>query len=174
MTFSIDSPLAESSKITSENQSNSSNRSNNCDIIMLSKCENYMRDIQTTPQFHSAKTNISDIDLGQSVHEIAASLIHMSDRSYNKMFESTRGAELLDKADELNIPYIKDSINWLELINEVAIYETLLEEAYDRNIDWNTSEYDPVSLQQEIDYWVHQELVSREDLRNNYYASLGV
>ena len=166
--------MSDNNKITSENQSNSSNLSNNCDILTLSKCENYMRDIQTTPKFHSAKTDISDIDLGQSVHEVAASLIRMSDRSYNKMFESTRGAELLDKADELNIPYIKDSINWLELIDEIAIYETLLEEAYDRNIDWNTSEYDPVALQQQIDYCIHQESVSREDLRNNYYASLGV
>lgn len=161
-------------KITPKNQSNSSASSNNCDIITLTKCENHMRDIKTTPQFHSAKTDISAIDLGQSVHEVAASLIRMSDRSYNKMFESTRGAELLDKADELNIPYIKDSINWLELIDEIAIYETLLEEADDRNIDWDISEYDPVALQQQIDYCIHQESTSREDLRNNYYASLGV
>ena len=147
--------------------------SNSHGIIALNTCENSMSKIQTKPNFHSNNVDIRT-DFNQSVYEVAASLMRLSEQSYNKMFESARGAELLEKADEYNIPYTSGSINWLDLIDEIASYETLLEEANDYNIDWDTSEYDPVGLEQEIEYCVRQEIAAKKDLYSDFFATRGL
>ncbi len=90
------------------------------------------------------------------------------------MFESSRGTEILEKADSYNIPYTRNSLNWLDLIDEIAVYETLLEEADINNIDWDTSEYDPVALKQEIDYIERQDSCSQRELHSEYYSNIRV
>ena len=144
------------------------------DIIALNNCENKMTNINTTPKFFKNSPDTTPINLGQTMHEVVRSLVRMSEKTFNEMFESSRGAEILEKADSYNIPYTKHSINWLDLIDEIALYETLLEEADNLNIDWDTSEYDPVALKQEIDYSERQETYSQRELRSEYFASLGV
>jgi hypothetical protein len=145
------------------------------DIIAIDNYENTkMTNTTTTPKFFENSPDTTFMNLGQTMHEVVRSLVRMSEKTFNQMFESSRGAELLEKADEYGIPYIKHSINWLDLIDEIALYETLLEEADNLNIDWDTSEYDPVALKQEIDYSERQEIYCQRELRGEYFASLGV
>lgn len=95
----------------------------------------------------------------------------MAKRVYENMLGSERGEELLAKAEEYNIPYDKDYINWLELINLVEEYEALLLQADEYNIAWDLSEYDPIGLQQEIDYCLHSNRRETNDLYRDYFDS---
>jgi hypothetical protein len=150
--------------------------SNFHDIIELNNCEYKMTNttISTKPTFFTKSIDTTPINLGTTAHEVVRSLVRMSEKTFNQMFESSRGTEILEKADSYNIPYTRNSLNWLDLIDEIALYETLLEEAYNLNIDWETSYYDPVALKQEIDYTQRQDTYSNRELRGEYYASLGV
>ena len=54
------------------------------------------------------------------------------------------------RAYQYNIPYDVHNVNFLELSQKIDEYEELLKKAKDHCIDWDTSEYDPVYLRQEI------------------------
>lgn len=101
---------------------------------------------------------------------------NISKRVDHKFLLSKRGEELLSKAVYYKIPLDKDNINRYNLIDEVAEYELLLEEADELGVDWDISEYDPVALQQEIEYRLRQERANQRDLYRDYYNScvLGV
>lgn len=101
---------------------------------------------------------------------------NISKRVDTKFLSSEKGRELLKKAAYYKIPLDKDNINRYDLIDEVAEYELLLEEADNLHIDWDISEYDPVALQQEIEYRARQERESQRELYHDYYNScvLGV
>jgi hypothetical protein len=86
-----------------------------------------------------------------------------------KFLSSERGKELLNKAAYYKIPLDKDNINRYDLIDEVADYELLLEEANNLGIDWDISEYDPIALQQEIDYYARKEREAQMDLYHSFY-----
>jgi hypothetical protein len=168
MTNYINNPL-KSKALTSQTR-------NFHDIIELNNCEYKMTNttISTKPTFFTKSIDTTPINLGTTAHEVVRSLVRMSEKTFNQMFESSRGTEILEKADSYNIPYAKHSLNWLDLIDEIAVYETLLEEADINNIDWDTSEYDPVALKQEIDYIERQDSWSQKELCSEYYASVGV
>ena len=95
----------------------------------------------------------------------------MAKRVYENMLGSERGEEVLAKAEEYNIPYDKNFINWLELINLIEEYESLLLRADEYNIDWDLSEYDPIGLQQEIDCCIHSARMETNDLYRDYLDS---
>ncbi|KAF4531104.1 hypothetical protein B566_EDAN019133, partial [Ephemera danica] len=92
------------------------------------------------------------IQMQRNMDSAKEAMSRMAKRVYDNMLGSERGEELLSKAEEYNIPYEEDCINWLKLINDVESYEELLAEAEEYNIAWDLSEYDPVGLQQEIEY----------------------
>lgn len=50
-------------------------------------------------------------------------------------------------------------------------YNLLLKEADNLGIDWDESVYDPVGLEQEIEYKIEQERESQKDLYYGYYNS---
>ncbi len=108
--------------------------------------------------------------------DVTVTSARMSKRVDNRLLLSDRGQELLNKATYYRIPYTKNNFNWFELIDEVAHYEMLLEEAHDLGIDWDISEYDPVGLEQEIEYRMRQERAQQQDLYRSFYSnfSLGV
>ena len=89
------------------------------------------------------------IQMQKNFDSVREAMSRMAKRVYENRLGSKRGEELLAKVEEYNIPYDADSINWLQLINEVETYEELLSEADEYNIAWDLSEYDPVGLQQE-------------------------
>jgi hypothetical protein len=108
--------------------------------------------------------------------DVTETLAKTSEKVENKLLLSDRGQELLRKVSYYKIPLNKNKLNWLELIDEVAHYEMLLEEAHDLGIDWDISEYDPVGLEQEIEYRMRQERAQQQDLYRSFYSnfSLGV
>lgn len=131
----------------------SASRENHKDIVKL--LINPAQAIQIQKNFDSAREAMS----------------RMAKRVYENMLGSERGEELLAKAEKYNIPYKADSINWLKLINEVETYEELLSEAEEYNIAWDLSEYDPVGLQQEIEYCVSASRSETNDLHRYYFDS---
>ena len=131
----------------------SASRENHKDIVKL--LINPAQAIQIQKNFDSARDAMS----------------RMAKRVYENMLGSERGEELLAKAEKYNIPYKADSINWLKLINEVETYEELLSEADEYNIAWDLSEYDPVGLQQEIEYCVRSGVAETRDLYRDYFDS---
>jgi hypothetical protein len=70
-----------------------------------------------------------------------------------EMMESERGQEIIAKAEMYGIPCDKDTLyyDWLDLIERVVEYESLLSQAKKYNIDWDGSEYDPAALRQTIE-----------------------
>jgi transcription-repair coupling factor (superfamily II helicase) len=108
------------------------------------------------------------IQIQRNMDSAKEAMARMAQRVYENMLGSERGEELLAKAVEYNIPYDKSFINWLELIDLVEEYEALLIQADEYNIDWDLSEYDPVGLQQEINYCIRVSRLETNDLHRYY------
>lgn len=81
--------------------------------------------------------------------------------------------EVVERAKALNIPFNCKDWAWSDLSDIVCEYETLLEEAKEYGIDWDLSEYDPVALQQEIEYYQRQGAQERCHSFGYYYATRG-
>jgi hypothetical protein len=115
-------------------------------------------------------------DFGLPLKDVTNTLKNISERADNKFLLGDRGKELLDKVSQYRIPIDKNNLNWFDLIDEVADYELLLEEAYRAGVDWDISEYDPVALQQEIEYYERREREAQQDLYRSFYSQpcLGV
>lgn len=161
-------------KITPKRQEKPSNVIRFYDSIKFNNCEECMASTSTAPTIFYPKEECKDHAIGQSTRDVAMSLMRVSNNTLLKFFESARGQELLDKANEYNIPYSKKNTDFLKLDQEIAYYETLLEEAAENCIDWDLSEYNPAALEQEIDY--HQRLVvnNQRQLMSDFFASRGV
>lgn len=84
------------------------------------------------------------------------------------------GQETLAKAIRFNIPFDKQSINWLSLISKVEKYEYLIAEAKKLNVDWDYNYYDPVGLEQEIEVCQHEAYLEKNDLYVDFCSTRGV
>lgn len=111
------------------------------------------------------------IQIQRNMESAKEAMARMAKRVYENMLGSERGEELLAKAEEYNIPYEADCINWLKLVNDVENYEELLAKADEYNIAWDLSEYDPVGLEQEIEYCIRSGMEEARDLHRYYYDS---
>lgn len=152
----------------------------------MSSCNYELKNMKPTPlswEFISASkaqevinswyryTPAEAIQIQRNMESAKEAMSRMAKRVYDNMLGSERGEELLSKAEEYNIPYEADCINWLKLINDVETYEELLAEAEEYNIAWDLSEYDPVGLQQEIEYCVRSGIAETRDLYRDYFDS---
>jgi len=70
------------------------------------------------------------------------------------------------RAFQYNIPFDLENINVLKLEQKIDEYEELLNEARERGIDWDISQYDPIVLSQAID---DQESYYRQE-RSDLYS----
>lgn len=111
------------------------------------------------------------IQLQRNMDSAREAMLIMSQRVYDTMLGSEGSEELLKLAEKYNIPYDANYTNWLKLMNDVETYEELLAEAGEYNIDWDLSEYDPVALQQEIEYCKHSARNEIYDLYRDYFDS---
>jgi hypothetical protein len=109
--------------------------------------------IATVPSFYEPQ--IDRVDLSESAKETFA---RIGERVRKEFIE-----EQIARADQYNIPYDVHNVNFLELSYKIDEYEELLGKAKDYCIDWDTSEYDPVALRQEI-----EEQERRASYENNY------
>lgn len=113
------------------------------------------------PTFFNKSIQSQVIDNLDSLRE---SIKRMAVMSEQKMLQSERGQTLLAKAEQYDIPYDKDDIDWLDLIDVVRDYEKLLQRVEEYNIDWDISYYDPVGLEQTIEEHLHKSRKEKEEL----------
>jgi len=152
----------------------------------MSSCNYELKNMSPTPlswEFISASkaqgvinswyqyTPAECIQVQRNMESAKEAMARMAKRVYDNLLGTEKGEELLSKAEEYNIPYDTSFINWLELMSEVEEYEELLAEADTYNIDWDLSEYDPVGLQQLIDYHVRASVAETRDLYRDYFDS---
>ena len=120
--------------------------------------------ITETPKFHEVKT--------ESV-ELSAS----SKETFARIGEKAREAfieEQIERANLYNIPYEAYGNNYYQLMVDIDKYEYLLERAKYYSVDWDTSEYDPVALEQEIEAAEHNSYLQNQEIRFYFSTTRGV
>ena len=102
--------------------------------------------------------------------------------AFNRQMELVQARTLyvhsvLSDADRMHIPY-KEGIQHADKFNkfacDVSIYESLLSDAQDRNLDWDIGTYDPVGLEQAIEEYDNKEYKASNASYFDYQLALGV
>ena len=120
--------------------------------------------ITEIPKFHEAKTE--SLELSESAKETFARIITIAKEAFVK--------EQIERANFYNISYELYGDNYCRLMQDIDQYEYLLEKAKDYCVDWDTSEYDPVALEQAIEEAEYNAYVHDQSLRSYYSQSRGV
>jgi hypothetical protein len=120
--------------------------------------------ITETPKFHEAK--------GQSVE-----LSDFSRGTFARIGERAREAfreEQIERAMFYNISYKNYGDNYYQLMVDIDKYEYLLGKAKDYCVDWDTSEYDSLALEQAIEEAEHNAYMHDQELRSYFSLTRGV
>jgi len=120
--------------------------------------------IAETPKFHESKTE--SLELSDSAKEIFA---RIGIRVREAFIE-----EQIERANFYNIPYETYRDNYYQLMVDIDKYEYLLEKAKDYCVDWDTSEYDQVALEQAIDEAEYNAYMNDQELRSYFSLTRGV
>ena len=120
--------------------------------------------ITEAPKFHEAKSE--PVELSASAKETFA---RIGERAREAFIE-----EQIERAMFYNIPYKSYGENYYQLMVDIDKYEYLLEKANDYCIDWDSSEYDLVALEQAIEEAEHNAYIHDQSLRSYYLQSRGV
>jgi hypothetical protein len=120
--------------------------------------------ISETPKFHEAKTE--SLELSDSAKETFA---RIGERAREAFVE-----EQIERANFYNIPYKIYGDNYYQLMVDIDKYEYLLEKANDYCVDWDTSEYDPVALEQAIEEAEYNAYTADQELRSYFSLTRGV
>ena len=143
------------------------NFKNICDKINLFKNKSILmtndNEINSVLKAKEALSNIyktKPCELDDIAQDTRDSIARMVSSKNQDMLTSPRGQYLLKMADNLNIPYNVERIDWLDMISSIESYELLIKDAEKYNLDWDFSHYDPVGLEQAI--------MDHEELENSY------
>ena len=120
--------------------------------------------ITEIPKFHEAKTE--SLELPASAKETFA---RIGIRVREALIE-----EQIERASLYNIPYENYGDNYYQLMVDIDKYEYLLGKAKDYCVDWDTSEYDPVALEQAIEEAEHNAYLYNQELRSYFLLTRGV
>lgn len=120
--------------------------------------------ITELPKFHEAKTE--SLELPESAKETFARIITRAKEAFIE--------EQMERANFYNISYELYGDNYYQLMQDIDQYEYLLEKAKDYCVDWNTSEYDPVALEQAIDEAEYNAYMHDQSLRSYFSSTRGV
>jgi hypothetical protein len=120
--------------------------------------------ISETPKFHEAKTE--SLELSDSAKETFA---RIGERAREAFIE-----EQIERANLYNIPYKIYGDNYYGLMVDIDKYEYFLEKANDYCVDWDTSEYDPVALEQAIEEAEYNAYTADQELRSYFSLTRGV
>ncbi len=120
--------------------------------------------IAETPKFHEAKTE--SLELSDSAKETFA---RIGVRVREAFVE-----EQIERANFYNIPYETYGDNYYQLMVDIDKYEYLLAKAKDYCVDWDTSEYDPLALEQELEEAEHNAYSQDQELRSYFSLTRGV
>jgi hypothetical protein len=116
------------------------------------------------PKFHEAKTE--SLELPESVKETFARIITRAKEAFIE--------EQIERANFYNIPYETYGDNYYQLMVDIDKYEYLLEKAKDYCVDWDTSEYDLVPLEQAIEEVEYNAYMHDQSLRSYFSLTRGV
>lgn len=120
--------------------------------------------IAETPKFHESKTE--SLELSDSAKETFA---RIGVRVREAFIE-----EQVERANLYNIPYENYGDDYYRLMLDIDKYEYLLEKANDYCIDWDTSEYDLLALEQAIEEAEHNAYTADQELRSYFSLTRGV
>jgi len=120
--------------------------------------------ITDKPKFHEVKSE--PVELSASSKETFA---RIGERAREAFIE-----EQIERAMFYNIPYKSYGENYYQLMVDIDKYEYLLEKANDYCIDWDSSEYDLVALEQAIEEAEHNAYIHDQSLRSYYSQSRGL
>jgi cation diffusion facilitator CzcD-associated flavoprotein CzcO len=115
--------------------------------------------ITETPKFHEAKSE--RVELSNLARETFA---RIGVRAREAFIEAQ-----IERAMAYNIPYENYGDDYYRLMQDIDKYEFLLEKAKEYCVDWDTSEYDPLALEQEIEEAEHLAYLQNQEI-NYYYA----
>lgn len=120
--------------------------------------------ITEAPKFHEAKSE--PVELSASSKETFA---RIGERAREAFIE-----EQIERANFYNIPYKSYGENYYQLMLDIDKYEYLLGKANDYCVDWDSSEYDLVALEQAIEEAEHNAYMHDQELRSYYSQSRGI
>ena len=120
--------------------------------------------ITEIPKFHEAKTE--SLELPESAKETFSRIITIAKEAFIK--------EQIERANFYNISYELYGDNYYQLMQDIDQYEYLLEKAKDYCVDWDTSEYDPIALEQAIEEAEYNAYLQDQSLRSYFSATRGV
>jgi hypothetical protein len=122
-------------------------------------------------------SNITDKPKFHEVRSEPVELSASSKETFARIGERAREAfieEQIERAMFYNISYKSYGDNYYQLMVDIDKYEYLLEKANDYCIDWDSSEYDLVALEQAIEEAEHNAYIHDQSLRSYYLQSRGV
>ena len=120
--------------------------------------------ITEAPKFHEAKSE--PVELSASAKETFARIGERAREAFRE--------EQIERAMFYNIPYKSYGDNYYQLMVDIDKYEYLLGKANDYCVDWDSSEYDLVALEQAIEEAEHNAYIHDQSLRSYYLQSRGV
>ena len=120
--------------------------------------------ITEIPKFHEAQTE--SLELPESAKETFARIITRAREAFIE--------EQIERANFYNISYETYGDNYYRLMQDIDQYEYLLEKAKDYCVDWDTSEYDPIALDQAIEEAEYNAYLQDQSLRSYFSATRGV
>lgn len=149
----------------------------NCVTMDVNPCKNTIMNISTKPNLagYLPAYPVSNDSITQEVRELFA---RTAQRTYDKELNSERGQQTIAKAIRYNIPFDKDDIDFLGLMDEISDYEFLLKIADELSLDWDERHYDAVALEKAIlaaqNDPEHEFRGDNHQFRSDYYASVCV
>ena len=120
--------------------------------------------ITETPKFHEAKAQ--SVELSDSTKETFARIGERAREAFRE--------EQIERAMFYNIPYKSYGDNYYQLMVDIDKYEYLLEKANDYCVDWDSSEYDLLALEQAIEEAEHNAYMHDQELRSYFSLTRGV
>ena len=156
---------------------NSGGSTAQCSIISTNHCNNTKTNnsnISEIPTFHKVKEEEQYTDYGLPLSEVVATFARRAKSVYESLLISKRGQELLEKANEFEIPYDPHSINFLELFDKVEEFELTIAKANEYGIDWKNFGYDLIGIEQEISEAIAEEHSYRKYVHLEFLVTRGV
>ena len=143
-----------------------------CDRIGEESCKKTMSNIFTSPTFHVKEEDPERSDYGMPLEQLVELLARKASSAYEQMLISERGQEVISQALKYHIPFDKQNIDFLDLIDQLEDYEVLIKRADELQVDWDSSYYDPMAIEQAIFDSEQQADQEQTNLNNDYFASI--
>lgn len=157
--------------------SNNNNSGFSSAIITTNNCDNSMRvkpKVSDKPNFHEVREEDKYDDMGLPMSEVISMLARKANSLYEHYLISEHGQELLAKADEFNISYDINNIDFIELRDQVEEFEDIIARASEYDIDWQRFGYDVNGIEQEIVDKLNAESDYMRVARSDFFLSQGL